>query len=74
MVYDFDPCHFMTSTQNLMGTRGVCVWTRTWQTADEVRETVLAFVKRYNQHWLIERHGHRSPSVVRAGFRTTVAA
>lgn len=50
------------------------LWTRTWQTADEVRDAVLAFVQRYNQHWLIQRHGHRSPSTVRASFRTTVAA
>lgn len=50
------------------------LWTRTWETADQVRAAVNEFVERYNHHWLIERHGHRPPRVVRNGFRTTEAA
>lgn len=50
------------------------LWTRTWRTADEVRDAVVAFVATYNEHWLIQRNGHRSPNAVRASFRATAAA
>jgi transposase InsO family protein len=49
------------------------LWCRTWTTADEVRQAVLAFVQRYNRNWLIQRHGHRSPSAVRATFSRMAA-
>ena len=35
---------------------------RIFQTIDEVRDAVRAFVTRYNAEWLIEKNGHRSPS------------
>lgn len=50
------------------------LWTRTWRTAGEVRAAVLAFVATYNEHWLIERHGHRSPNDWRERFRVEEAA
>ena len=34
---------------------------RIFQTIDEVRDAVRAFVARYNAEWLIEKNGHRSP-------------
>ena len=39
---------------------------RVFQTIDEVREDVRAFVTRYNAEWLIEKNGHRSPADMRA--------
>ena len=39
---------------------------RIFQTIDEVREAVRAFVARYNAEWLIEKNGHRSPADMRA--------
>ena len=50
------------------------LWTRTWRTVDEVREAVTRFVATYNEHWLIERHGHQSPNAWRARFGATEAA
>jgi putative transposase len=41
---------------------------RIFQTIDEVREAVRAFVTRYNEEWLIEKNGHRSPDATRAAW------
>ena len=37
-----------------------------FQTIDDVRDAVRAFVARYNAEWLIEKNGHRSPADMRA--------
>ena len=39
-----------------------------FQTIDEVRNAVRAFVARYNAEWLIEKNGHRSPDAMRAAW------
>jgi putative transposase len=39
---------------------------RIYQTIDEVRDAVRAFVARYNAEWLIEKNGYRSPDAARA--------
>jgi putative transposase len=41
---------------------------RIFQTIDEVRDAVRAFVARYNTEWLIEKNGHRSPDAMRAAW------
>jgi putative transposase len=41
---------------------------RIFQTIDEVRDAVRAFVARYNAEWLIEKNGHRSPIAMRAAW------
>jgi putative transposase len=41
---------------------------RIFQTIDEVRDAVRAFVARYNEDWLIEKNGHRSPNSMRAAW------
>ncbi len=38
---------------------------RTSGKVEELREALLAFKDRYNQHWLIEGNGFRSPRQVR---------
>lgn len=37
------------------------IWTRRWQTIDELQAAIAAFVQLYNHEWLIERHGHQTP-------------
>ena len=37
------------------------LWVRTFATVEELRLALLEFRQTYNEHWLIERHGHRSP-------------
>jgi putative transposase len=41
------------------------LWLRTFQTVEELRLALLTFKQTYNEHWLIERHGHRSPAQFR---------
>ena len=43
------------------------LWVRTFQTVEELRLALLEFRQTYNEHWLIERHGHRSPAQFRRG-------
>jgi transposase InsO family protein len=42
---------------------------RIFETIDEVRDAVRAFVARYNTEWLIEKNGHRSPADMRAAWQ-----
>ena len=41
---------------------------RIFQTIDDVRAAVRAFVARYNAEWLIEKNNHRSPADMRADW------
>ena len=41
------------------------LWVRTFRTVEELRLALLEFRQTYNEHWLIERHGHRSPAQFR---------
>lgn len=41
------------------------LWIERFQTLDELRAAVRRFGRTYNQHWLIERHGYRTPSEAR---------
>ena len=36
-----------------------------FETVQQLRLALLAFKDRYNQKWLVERHGHRTPAAVR---------
>lgn len=38
------------------------LWLRQFETVEELRLALLEFKDQYNREWLIERHGHRSPS------------
>ena len=48
--------------------KGQAIHGRIFQTIDEVRDAVRAFVARYNAEWLIEKNGHRSPADMRAAW------
>lgn len=37
------------------------IYGRTYRNIEEVRSAVTAFMERYNQHWLVEKLGFRSP-------------
>lgn len=38
-----------------------CLWARLYEDVEDLRQAVLEFTRRYNDEWLIERHGHRTP-------------
>ena len=42
------------------------LWVRPFDTVEELRQAVLAFKERYNQTWIVERLGYRTPAQVRA--------
>jgi putative transposase len=42
------------------------LWVRRFDTVEELRGALLAFQRTYNQSWIIERHGYKTPAQVRA--------
>jgi putative transposase len=42
------------------------LWVRTFDTIEELRAALIAFATRYNETWLVARHGYRTPAQVRA--------
>lgn len=41
------------------------LWVRSFATVEELRLALLEFRRTYNEQWLIQRHGHRSPAQFR---------
>ena len=50
------------------------LWVRHFSTIEELRQALLAFKQRYNQEWLIERLGYRSPAQARQALAVQAAA
>ena len=48
------------------------LWVRTFRTVEELRLALIDFRQTYNDHWLIERHGHRSPAQFRRNQTDTM--
>jgi putative transposase len=42
------------------------LWVRRFDTIEELRLALLAFKQTYNESWIIERHGYKTPAQVRA--------
>jgi len=42
------------------------LWVRHFATVEELRLALIAFKRTYNQTWIIERHGYKTPAQVRA--------
>ena len=42
------------------------LWVRRFDTVEELRLALIAFKQTYNQTWIIERHGYRTPAQSRA--------
>ena len=45
------------------------LWVRTFDTIEELRAAPVEFATRYNETWLVARHGYRTPAQVRADQR-----
>jgi putative transposase len=50
------------------------LWVRTFQTVEDLRCALHDWLRLYNEQWLVERHGFRSPIQVRRSFQATVVA
>jgi hypothetical protein len=44
----------------------------TFRTVEELRLALIEFRRTYNECWLIERHGHRSPAQFRRDMMDTM--
>jgi transposase InsO family protein len=44
------------------------LWLEPFATVADLQAALAAFKRRYNEEWLIERHGYRTPSQVRRDF------
>ena len=42
------------------------LWVRRFTTVEELRLGLIAFRQTYNQSWIIERHGYKTPAQIRA--------
>ena len=42
------------------------LWVQHFATIEELRLALIAFKQTYNQTWIIERHGYKTPAHVRA--------
>jgi transposase InsO family protein len=51
-----------------------CLWARLYQDVEDLRRAVLEFTRRYNEQWLIERHGHCTPREAYAAAMESKAA
>ncbi len=50
-----------------------CIYVHRFQTLEEARGVIGAFIRRYNAEWLLERHGYRTPAEVRQEFTRRAA-
>jgi hypothetical protein len=41
------------------------LWLRAFQTVEELRQALLDFKRQYNEHWILERLGYRTPARAR---------
>ena len=41
------------------------LWVRTFKAIEELRAELVAFARRYNETWLVARHGYKTPARVR---------
>jgi putative transposase len=51
-----------------------CLWAKLYNDIAELHAAVVEFTRRYNEQWLIERHGHRTPREAYAAAEETRAA
>ncbi len=51
-----------------------CLWARLYEDVEDLRQAVIEFTRRYNNQWLIERHGHCTPREAHAAAKQTKAA
>src|SRR3954451_18943538 len=50
------------------------LWIERFDTLEQLRARVRQFARDYNEHWLLARHGYRSPHQARAALTAPDAA
>jgi len=41
------------------------LWVRTFPNVEELRQSLLEFKRIYNENWIIQRHGYKTPAQAR---------
>ncbi len=47
------------------------LWVHTFATIEELRQALVEFKQQYNQQWILQRHGYKTPAQVRQEKRQT---
>ena len=47
------------------------LWVHTFSTVEELRQALIEFKQRYNQQWILQRHGYKTPAQVRQEKRSS---
>ena len=42
------------------------MWVKTFDTIEQLRTALVEFATRYNETWLVARHGYKTPAKIRA--------
>ncbi len=50
------------------------LWIERFDTPDELRARIRGFARNFNEHWLLERHGYRTPRQARDTLRQAALA
>jgi putative transposase len=50
-----------------------CLYLYDFESVEQARQVIGAFIARYNREWLLERHGHRTPTDVRRALTRQAA-
>jgi transposase InsO family protein len=50
-----------------------CIWIHRFEDLEHATREIAAFIERYNNKWLIERHGHRTPREMRSAMLAEAA-
>ena len=50
------------------------LWIERFDTLDELRARIRQFARDFNEHWLLERHGYRTPRQARDALRQAAMA
>ncbi len=51
-----------------------CLWLHDFRDADDAREVIGTWMELYNEQWILERHGYRSPREVRRAIEAAAKA
>ena len=41
------------------------LWVENFTSLEELQEALARFQEQYNEHWIVERHGYKTPAEVR---------
>jgi putative transposase len=68
-AFDYEPETNRVVEKFIQTLKEQLLWIERFDTLAELRARVRQLARDYNQHWLLERHGYRTPRQARAALR-----